>query len=175
MRKAGVIFVPVFILWGTFIVQALYIPDNATAEKGESVQLVCGLELTPGAWSSNLYASETAVCYEDRCLQHQRRYHPETDGSDVYINISNLNRSEDEMFWTCAYEYTRTQMFLTVYTTPTASLLSSSFGDFYDLSGGLALLTCRTDICVYKNPILGYWVTGILYLRIEIPILAFTG
>ena len=171
MRKADVIFVPVFILWGTFIVQALYIADNATAERGGSVQLVCGLELTPGAWSSNVYAyksttadlglfgaSETAVCYEDICLQHHRRYHPETDGSDVYINISNLNRSEDEMFWTCAYEFTRTKMFLTVYTTPTASLLSSSFRDFYDLSKGSAFLTCRTDKCVYKNPIFSWYI-----------------
>ena len=170
MKQADVISIAV-ILWQTLmIVQALFIAENATAEKGQDVLLVSDLGLAPGNWNRvDVYQSSTidfklsqtysAVCSKDTCQQHPR-YHVETDGFDVYINISNLNRSVhvDEMFWTCAYEHTIFQMFLTVYTTPTASLLTSSFDDLYSLSEGSAILTCQTDNCTYKYPEFSWYI-----------------
>ena len=162
MKQADVISMAV-ILWQTLmIVQALFITENVTAEKGQDVLLVCDLGLAPGNWNRvDVYQSSTmdfrlsqtysAVCGKDKCQQHPRNY-VETDGFDVCINISNLNRSEDQMYWTCIHEHTISQMFLTVYTTPTASLLTSSFDDLYSLSEGSAILTCQTDNCAYKDP-----------------------
>ena len=165
----------VFFIWQTFMIasistQSIYIADNVTAEKGQDVQLVCDLGL--GNWTSAVWVYKTNTSdiggsiYLTGCSKKSNvcmklfdhRYKVEMDKFDVYFNISNLNRSEDEMFWTCAHSHTRAQMFLTVYTTPTASVLSSSFEGFHSLSEGSMSITCKTDKCAYKDPVFVWYL-----------------
>ena len=165
----------VFFIWQTFMIasistQSIYIADNATAEKGQAVQLVCDLGL--GTWTTavRVYKTNTSdiggSIYLTGCSKKSNvcmklfdhRYKVEMEKFDIYFNISNLNRSEDEMFWTCAHSDTRAQMFLTVYTTPTASLLSSLFEGFHSLSEGSMSLTCKTDKCAYKDPVFSWYI-----------------
>ena len=151
--------------------QAMFIANNATAENGQDVQLTCDLGLTAGVWSSNVYVYRTettdinvdthhwvAVCYEYDCLQGHSRYTAKADGFNIYVNITKLNRSEDENFWSCKNADTTAQMFLTVYTTPNASFLSSSLEGFHALSESSLSMTCRTDRCAYKDPILVWYL-----------------
>lgn len=144
--------------------KSIFISNNAMTEKGESVQITCQLDLTL-PWTSNVYIYRTetssissvndfAVCHEYRCLPTSlNRFEILSDGYNIYINITSLDRKDDEKYWTCINTDTSVTLFLTVYTSPTAALVNSSSSHSHSLSDGPVSLTCRTDICTYKDPI----------------------
>ena len=83
------------------------------AEKGQNIQITCDLGLTPEIWiySVNVFKTPSpdistggwlTMCNKEKCLPRQHsRYTFASDGYHVLINITRLNRTEDEMFWTC--------------------------------------------------------------------------
>ena len=151
----------------------IFITNNYFAENGEDVQITCQLGLTP-PWASNVVIAKSDTtehrmarfstqCYNYECLPFHSRYTLVSDGYNIYINITSIKRSEDEKFWTCTtinsttMEAQSAQLFLTVFTTPTAAVLTSSFVETHELSYGLASLTCRTDRCSYKDPVFKWY------------------
>ena len=105
--------------------QSIYISNNASAEQGKDVQITCQLELKM-PWTSNVliyrtdtqdgsFSSGVAVCYNKDCLQRAPRFVAISDGQNVFINITKLDRNEDEKYWTCRNENISLQLFLLVY------------------------------------------------------------
>lgn len=105
--------------------QSIYITDNASAEQGKDIQITCQLELKM-PWTSNVYiyrtdtqnirsSSHVGVCHNTDCLQGAPRVVAISDGQNVFMNITKLDRNKDERYWTCINVDISVQLFLIVY------------------------------------------------------------
>ena len=107
---------------------------------------------------------DSATCYYIFNENKDRYYNITSDRKNVYISITAVDRTKDQMYWTCIYvdtSLTTTQIYLSVYTSPTAAILDSSIPDSnytYSLSDSGVNFTCRTDTCTYKDPIFQWFV-----------------
>ena len=151
----------------------MYVSNDAATEKGQSVQITCDLGLTPETWLYSVNVFQTPIpaisiggslrttCNKEKYLPRQQsRYTFASDGYHVRINITRLNRTEDEIFWTCRSGDLKhiAHMFLTVYTSPNAALLTSTFETFHSLSDSQVSITCKTDKYSYKDPIFTWYI-----------------
>ena len=97
------------------------------ALKGSDIQLVCEISQFSNSDAVNVYKTDShlpssvagitslTVCIPSICLTTTvDRYTFSSDSSHVYINITSVNRSEDQKWWTCAIQNQRKDKLLNV-------------------------------------------------------------
>ncbi|XP_060599960.1 hemicentin-1-like [Ruditapes philippinarum] len=150
-------------------IERIYIHGNKPALKGSNIQLVCEISqfsssdiLQVYKSSSKLPSSLSDVTSMARCLQSLcltggiGRYTFSADNSNVYINISSVNRSEDQKWWTCAIINQRKDMLLNVITVPTSLQYENPPTQDQDLAQNAVQLKCSTG-CSYPQATLTWY------------------
>ncbi|XP_060607415.1 uncharacterized protein LOC132759622 [Ruditapes philippinarum] len=122
--KAILLFGPITIVFSS-TVQQIDIKDNKIPVKGGDIQIVCEVsqfndivrvyktDSTPP--SDRITSSFITTCHSSKCYGSIPRHTFRTSSSGVTITVTNLNRSEDQKYWTCAFYNQRKYMHLTVY------------------------------------------------------------
>jgi hypothetical protein len=108
-------------------VERIYIRENKPALKGSNIQLVCEISQFSNSDVLHVYKRDSRLpsslaginpdnqCAPSICLTTSiGRYTFSADNSNVFINISSVNRSEDQKWWTCTIGNQRRDMLLNV-------------------------------------------------------------
>ncbi|XP_060600888.1 hemicentin-1-like [Ruditapes philippinarum] len=108
-------------------VQQIYIKDNKVPMKGGDIQIVCEVSQftnevvrvykTDSMPQDITNATSITGCIPSQCLGGiipRHTFSPSSSG--ITINVTNLNRSKDQKYWTCAINNQRQNLYLTVHT-----------------------------------------------------------
>ncbi|XP_060605438.1 uncharacterized protein LOC132757958 [Ruditapes philippinarum] len=108
-------------------VEQIFTRDNKVPVKGDDIQLVCEVSQFTIGGIVRVYKTDSippadintapslVACNPSQCLGTVPRHTFSTSSRGVTITVTNLNRSEDQKYWTCAINYQRKYMELTVY------------------------------------------------------------
>ncbi|XP_060606435.1 uncharacterized protein LOC132758755 [Ruditapes philippinarum] len=145
-------------------VERIYIRDNKAALKSSNIQLVCEISQFSSSVTVEVYKSDTSlpsslaginsmtVCSQSLCLTTTiGRYTFSADNSSVYINITSVNRSADQKWWTCSIINQRKDLLLNVITVPTSLQYENPPSQNQDLALNAVQLKCSTG-CSYPQP-----------------------
>ncbi|XP_060560760.1 uncharacterized protein LOC132720618 [Ruditapes philippinarum] len=151
-------------------VERIYIRENKPALKGSNIQLVC--EISQFSKSDTLYVYKSdsrlpssfpdirpmTICFsESFCMTNSiGRYTFSADKINVYINITSVNRSEDQKWWTCSIENQRKDMLVNVITVPVSLQYENPPSQVQDLAQNAVQLKCSTG-CSYPQPSLTWY------------------
>ncbi|XP_060607414.1 hemicentin-1-like [Ruditapes philippinarum] len=143
-------------------VQRIYIKDNKIPVKGGDIQIVCEVSQftndvvrvykTDTLPQDITTASVVTQCIPSVCLGTTPRHTFNPSSSGITITVTNLNRSEDQKYWTCAInnqgrKYTQ----LIVYTITPSLQYDNQPSQNQDLVQNSVLFSCRTG-CAFPSP-----------------------
>ena len=110
--------------------------------KGSDIQLVCEISQFSNSDIVNVYKTDSrlpsslagitslTLCVPTFCTTTvSGRYTFSSYYNNVYINITSVNRSDDQKWWTCAIENQRKDMMMTVRSVLITRLYNISFLD----------------------------------------------
>lgn len=143
--------------------QTINVVNNGAAVKGQSIQIICQgfIELTT---LTSVYKETTPTaltqCMTNRCLTKSvDRYNFSADQNNLYINITLLNRQQDQTWWTCNSSATKSARFyLEVITLPTRLQKSPNPSENQDLALTSTSLSCQTDCCIPQPNIEWFYI-----------------
>jgi hypothetical protein len=108
-------------------VQQIYIKEENIPVKGGGIQLFCEVSQfitgdivraykTDSIPPADLTTSPALItCNPSLCVGSIPRHTFSTSSSGITITVTNLNRSEDQKYWTCAISNQRKYLQLTIY------------------------------------------------------------
>ncbi|XP_060569150.1 uncharacterized protein LOC132727608, partial [Ruditapes philippinarum] len=144
-------------------VEQIFIRDSKVPVKGNDIQVVCEVSQFTSGGIVSVYKTDSippadltptpsvVKCTQSVCLGSIPRHTFSTSSSGVTITVTNLNRSEDQKYWTCAISNQRKYMQLTVYTITSSLQYDHPPNHAQDLVQNSVTLRCSTG-CAYPSP-----------------------
>ncbi|XP_060605440.1 uncharacterized protein LOC132757960, partial [Ruditapes philippinarum] len=145
----------------TDTVQQIYIKDSKVPLKGGDIQIVCEVSQftndvvrvykTDSLPQDISTAPTLTLCIPSQCIGAIPRHTFSPSSSGITITVTNLNRSEDQKYWTCAINNQRKYMQPTVYTITPSLQYDNPPSQNQDLVQTSVTFSCSTG-CAYPAP-----------------------
>ncbi|XP_060600891.1 uncharacterized protein LOC132754295 isoform X1 [Ruditapes philippinarum] len=142
--------------------QQIYIKDSKVPLKGGDIQIICEVSQftnevvrvykTDYLPQDITTATSLTSCIPSQCIGGTTPRHTfSPSSSGITITVTNLNRAEDQKYWTCAIDTQKKCMQLTVYTITPSIQYNNPPSQNQDLVQTSVTFSCSTG-CAYPAP-----------------------
>ncbi|XP_060575518.1 uncharacterized protein LOC132732981 isoform X2 [Ruditapes philippinarum] len=145
------------------MVTRVFVKDNTPTIKGSDIQIICEISQFTSGDVVRLHKTDSVpptdlstistytTCIPTRCYGNIQRHTFSPNSSGLTITVTNLNRTEDQKWWTCAINNQRKYLKVTVYTISQMLQFDNPPAQDQDLIYNSVILKCSTG-CAYPAP-----------------------